>query len=107
MFTAYPGTRLYRECRENGWLDESREFHSYFASTNVKHPELSLRQLQRIRRTFGFRVFVKYDLKRAMMELADRNLINLPYYSRVRSLLLTRLIRRGELPAAASAARPH
>jgi len=96
IFTAYKGTELYEECRKKGWLDEGRRIDTLFLSTNVKHPNLRLRTLRRLRRTFGFWVFVTHAPARAMMELVDRNLITVPFYSKLRTLAVTRLLRRKE-----------
>jgi radical SAM superfamily enzyme YgiQ (UPF0313 family) len=92
IFTAYKGTKLYEVCRENGWLDEQKSLGSFYSSTNVKHPYLSIRQLKRIRKWFGFWVFIEYRPKRAVMELIDRHLTNFRFYSRFRTFLVTRLI---------------
>ncbi len=92
IFTAYQGTKLYEECKENGWLNEQRSSGSYFLTTNVKHPEFSLRKLKHIRKWFGFRVFIVYNPMRAIVELIDRHFINFRYYGRFRTFVVTRLI---------------
>ena len=92
IYTAYKGTKLYEVCRENGWLDEQRTLGSFYSSTNLKHPHLSLRKLKRMRKRFGFWVFIGYNPKRAIMELIDRYLISFKFYSRFRTFVITRLI---------------
>jgi radical SAM superfamily enzyme YgiQ (UPF0313 family) len=92
IFTAYKGTKLYEVCRKNGWLDEQRPLGSFYSSTNLKHPHLPLPKLKRMRKWFGFWVFIVYNPKRAIMELIDRYLITFKFYSRFRSFVITRLI---------------
>jgi anaerobic magnesium-protoporphyrin IX monomethyl ester cyclase len=94
LFTAFPGTELYELCREKGWLAGEGLYESYYRTSNVKHPNLSLRKLRLIRSVFGFLVFIKYRPKRAIVELIDRNLINFPYYSVVRSVLISKFLRK-------------
>lgn len=97
IFTAYKGTKLYDLCKENGWLDEEKSIGSYYSSTNVKHPYLSFQKLKYIRMWFGFWVFIVYDLKRAFMELIDQNLISFRFYSRFRTFLVTKIVKRSEI----------
>jgi radical SAM superfamily enzyme YgiQ (UPF0313 family) len=99
IFTAYQGTRLYELCREKGWLDTSKPLGSYYATTNVRYPKLPLRKLKHIRRWFGFWVFIGSRPTRALMELIDRRLINFAFYTRLRTLLVTKIIRPKEIVA--------
>jgi radical SAM superfamily enzyme YgiQ (UPF0313 family) len=92
IFTAYKGTKLYEVCKENGWLDEQRSLGSFYSSTNLKHPQIPIQKLKRMRKWFGFRVFIVYNPKRAIMELIDRHLITFKFYSRIRTFVITRLI---------------
>jgi radical SAM superfamily enzyme YgiQ (UPF0313 family) len=92
IFTAYKGTKLYEVCRDNGWLDDQRSLGSFYSSTNLKHPHLPIKKLKRMRKWFGFRVFIAYNPMRAIMELIDRYLITFKFYSRLRTFLVTRVI---------------
>ena len=96
IFAAYQGTAMYDKCKEQGILDESKPLHTYYNSSNVRHPDFTLDQLRRIRRWFGFRVFIAFNLKRAIIEMIDRHLININYYSKIRSFLITRVINKGK-----------
>jgi len=97
IFTAYKGTKLYETCKERGWLDEAKSMGSYYSSTNIKNPFLSFRKLKCLQRWFGFWVFIGYDPKRALIELIDRNLIRFKSYSKIRTFLITKGLRRSEV----------
>lgn len=94
VFTAFKGTTLYEECKEQGILDDSVPLNTYYRKSNVRHPYLSSRQLNRIRRWFGFRVFITYDIKRAFIEVFDRNFITNRTYVRIRSFFVSRFVKR-------------
>ncbi len=96
IFTAYKGTYLYDLCEKNGWLDKTITLNSYYSSTNVKHPTIPFSKLKRIRQYFGFNVFIKYNPKRAFIELIDRSLINFRYYSKLRSLYAVNVMRKSD-----------
>ncbi|TAK35119.1 MAG: radical SAM protein [Chloroflexota bacterium] len=91
IFTAYKGTDLYEQCKENGWLDESHGIESYSTTTNVKHPNFTVNELVWLRRTFGFRCFISHRPLRALADVFDRTMSSLPYYTRVRSFLISGL----------------
>lgn len=88
IFNAYKGTELYDVCKKNGWLAKDEAAESYFRSTNIKHPNFTLKQLVRIRNNFGFKVFWADKKKRAVMDIVDRNLAGVPYYTWLRSRLM-------------------
>ena len=90
IFSAYKGTELYDKCKKEGILDETRPLGTYYRYSNVKHPNFSSARLGWIRRWFGFRVFISFNVKKAFAHLIDRHLLNLPGYSRVRSILITK-----------------
>lgn len=92
IFTAYKGTEIYETCKKKGLLTDEIPSHSYYTGSNVKHPSLSARRLKHIRKWFGFYVFIKYDIKRAFIELFDRYFIMNRFYSRFRSLYANKVM---------------
>lgn len=87
IFNAFKGTELYDVCKKNGWLlDEDST--SYFQSTNVKHPNFTIKELKRIRDKFGFEVFKKTRPIRAYIDLFDKKFIKVPGYMFLRSKLI-------------------
>jgi len=89
IFNAYKGTELYLKCKKEGILDT--EVRSFWCSSNVRHPYLSLRKLQRLRKWFGFHVFIAYDTKKAFIDLIDCYFMNTLYYSRLKTLVSSML----------------
>ncbi len=87
IFNAYKGTELYDICKKNGWLINKTST-SYFQDTNVKHPNFTIKQLRRIRKSFGFKVFLPYNPIRAFIDLFDRSFSSFPYYTFVRSKII-------------------
>jgi radical SAM superfamily enzyme YgiQ (UPF0313 family) len=88
IFNAYKGTELYNLCEKDGLLIDEQAAESYFMSSNIKHPNFTLKQLIKIRNNFGFKVFFKFRKKRAIMDLVDRNLASVPHYTWLRSRLM-------------------
>lgn len=88
IFNAFKGTELYNVCEKNNWLIKGKASKSYFQDTNVRHPNFTINQLRRIRNSFGFKVFIKYNPLRAFIDLFDRNFSNLPYYTFFRSKII-------------------
>lgn len=84
LFNAYKGTELYLKCKKEGILDKAVSY--YWRSSNVRHPYLSLRKLQRLRKWFGFHVFIAYNPKKAFVDLIDSYFMNTLYYTRLRTL---------------------
>ncbi len=87
IFNAYKGTELHEQCKEKGWLRSDKGL-SYFQTSNINHPNFSLKQLKRIRDRFGFEVFRKESYKRAIIDLIDKTLIKNRLYQGVRSNLI-------------------
>ncbi|MHC4124857.1 MAG: B12-binding domain-containing radical SAM protein [Planctomycetota bacterium] len=96
LFTAYKGTALHEKCKKEGLLDESASLNNYFSSSNVRHPFVSRRRLNHIRKWFGFYVFIGYDIKRAFIELLDRHLITNRFYSRFRTFFMTKYLLKSD-----------
>ena len=88
IFNACKGTELYNLCERDGLLIDEQAAESYFMSSNIKHPNFTLKQLIKIRNNFGFKVFFKFRKKRAIMDLVDRNLASVPHYTWLRSRLM-------------------
>lgn len=87
IFNAYKGTELYEICRENGWLTKENP-HSYFQSSNVRHPNFTLKELKKIRDCFGFKVFRGRRPKRAYVDLLDKKMTKFPMYVFARAQLI-------------------
>jgi len=67
---------------------------SYFQSSNVIHPRFSVKELKKIRDSFGFEVYKKHNKKRAYIDLMDKKLNKVPLYTKLRSLLIENGIKR-------------
>jgi radical SAM superfamily enzyme YgiQ (UPF0313 family) len=92
IFTAYKGTELYEKCKNEGLLTDEIPSHSYYTGSNVNHPSFPAWRLRHLRKWFGFHVFIKYNIKRAFIELFDRYLIMNRFYSRFRSLYANKVM---------------
>ena len=93
IFNAFKGTELYEICLKKNWL--TKEYSkSYFQSTNVKHPNFTVNQLKKIRDRFGFEVYRFRDKKRAYIDLIDKKLAKIPFYTKLRSLLIEKGIKK-------------
>ncbi|MFA7707790.1 MAG: radical SAM protein, partial [Candidatus Pacearchaeota archaeon] len=93
IFNAFKGTELYNLCLEKNWLTNTYSA-SYFQSTNVRHPNFTVKQLKKIRDRFGFEVYKNKNKKRAYIDLIDKKLTKVPFYTRLRSLLIERGIKK-------------
>jgi radical SAM superfamily enzyme YgiQ (UPF0313 family) len=93
IFNAFKGTELYDLCLEKGWLSETYS-KSYFQSTNVKHSNFTIKQLKQIRDRFGFEVYKYKNKKRAYIDLFDKKMTKVPFYTRLRSLLIEKGIKK-------------
>ena len=93
IFNAYKGTWLYDYCDENNLL-KGISSESYFQSSNVIHPRFSVKELKKIRDSFGFEVYKKHNKKRAYIDLIDKKLTRVPLYTKLRSLLIENGIKR-------------
>ncbi len=87
IFNAYKGTELYDLCEKNGWLIKDIAAKSYFQSTNVKLPTVSIKQLKKIRDKFGFLVYKDSRPLRAYLDLFDKTFIKIPGYLKSRSFI--------------------
>lgn len=87
IFNAYKGTEVYEFCKEKGWLQNIRG-RSYFQTSNLKHPNFSLRELKTIRDDFGYHVFKRRNLKRAFIDRIDKRLLKVRPYQQIRSFLI-------------------
>jgi len=87
IFNAFKGTELYDLCLKNNWLINIYPT-SYFQSTNVKHPNFTIKQLKKIRDRFGFEVYKNTNKKRAYIDLIDKKIIKIPFYAKIRSTLI-------------------
>jgi hypothetical protein len=93
IFNAFKGTELYELCLKKHWLTQKYS-KSYFQSTNVKHPNFTIKQLKKIRDRFGFEVYKHKNKKRAYIDLIDKKLTKLPFYTKVRSFLIGKGIKK-------------
>jgi radical SAM superfamily enzyme YgiQ (UPF0313 family) len=93
IFNAYKGTELYDICKNKGWLIENNSS-SYFQSSNVKHPNFTVKELKKIRDSFGFQVFKHTNTKRAYIDLVDKKLAKVPFYSKARSFLIEKGVKK-------------
>ncbi len=87
IFNAYKGTGLYKLCEKNNWIIKDIAAESYFQSTNIKLPTISIRQLKKIRDRFGFEVYKDTRPLRAYLDLFDKTFIKIPFYLKLRSLI--------------------
>src|SRR3989338_877697 len=87
IFNAYKGTELYKICKENGWLKEEITKDSYFQSSNVNHPNFTIKELKFIRDTFGAQVYRKERKLRATLDIIDKTLSKYPFFYQIRSFL--------------------
>jgi len=87
IFNAYKGTELYTLCEKNNWLIKDKTAKSYFQSTNIKLPTISIKELKKIRDRFGFEVYKESRPIRAYLDLFDKSFIKIPGYLKARSLI--------------------
>lgn len=90
IFNAFKGTKIYEICEKKDWLRD-KYGKSYFRDSNIKHPNFSLLELQKIRNSFGFKVFFPYKPLRAVIDLIDRNLSKINFYIFIRSKIIDKL----------------
>jgi len=93
IFNAFKGTELYNLCIKNNWLKNTYST-SYFQSTNVNHPNFTIKRLKKIRDQFGFEVYKKTNKKRAYIDLIDKKLTKIPLYTKIRSMLIEKGIKK-------------
>ncbi len=93
IFNAFKGTQLYNLCLEKNWLT-NKASSSYFQSTNIKHPNFNLKELKKIRDEFGYQVYRKTNKKRAYIDLIDKKLTKIPFYTKLRSRLIKQGIKK-------------
>jgi radical SAM superfamily enzyme YgiQ (UPF0313 family) len=93
IFNAFKGTELYDLCLEKNWITKQYS-KSYFQSTNIKHPEFTIKQLKKIRDRFGFEVYKIKNKKRAYIDLIDKKLTKMLFYTRLRSFLIEKGFKR-------------
>jgi len=93
IFNAFKGTELYDLCLKQNWLTKKYS-KSYFQSTNVKHPNFTTKQLKKIRDRFGFEVYKNKNKKRAIVDLIDKKLSKIPFYTKIRSFLIEKGIKK-------------
>ena len=93
IFNAFKGTKLYELCLKNGWLSDTYST-SYFQSSNIKHPNFTIKQLKKIRDSFGYQVYKYSDKKRAFIDLMDKKLTKFPIYTKLRSKLIEKGVKK-------------
>ncbi|MAG77920.1 hypothetical protein CL616_00995 [archaeon] len=93
IFNAFKGTELYDLCKKNNWLKEKNSS-SYFQSTNVIHPNFTIKKLKKLRDHFGYNIFKQTSKKRAYIDLIDKKLTKIPLYTRLRSKLIEKGIKK-------------
>lgn len=93
IFNAFKGTQLYGLCLEKNWITNTYSS-SYFQSTNVRNPNFTIKQLKKIRDSFGFEVYRKTNKRRAYIDLIDKKLMKIPFYTKLRSILIEKGIKK-------------
>lgn len=93
IFNAFKGTELYDYC-ENNHLLLNENSTSYFQSSNVIHPNFTIKQLKNIRDSFGFHVYKKTRMKRAFVDLIDKKFAKYKTYHKLRSFLIEKGIKK-------------
>ncbi len=86
IFNAFKGTEIYDFCKRNNLLKDIPK--DYFMESNIK-TNFTNKQLKRIRDSFGFKVYIKNKPLRAIIDLIDKKLYNMPYYALLRSKLIS------------------
>ena len=84
---------MYEVCQKHNWLRADRGL-SYFQSSNIQHPNFSLKELKNIRDYFGYEVFKEYNYKRALIDLVDKSLLKSRLYQNLRSFLIRQGIKK-------------
>ncbi len=87
IFNAYKGTEIHDICKKNGWLAQDNGL-AYFQTSNIRHPDFTLKELKKIRDSFGYQVFREYKPKRAIIDLIDKKMLTNKYYQKCRSYLI-------------------
>jgi anaerobic magnesium-protoporphyrin IX monomethyl ester cyclase len=87
IFNAFERTDLHDLCKRNGWLKSSNGM-AIFKTSNVKHPNFTIKELKKMRDRFGYEVFKAYNYKRALIDLIDKTLANHKLYVKFRSFLI-------------------
>jgi radical SAM superfamily enzyme YgiQ (UPF0313 family) len=93
IFNAFERTELHDICKQNGWLSSSNGL-AIFRTSNVKHPNFTLKKLRKMRNRFGYEVFKVYNYKRALIDIMDKILTKYPIYVKIRSLLIKQGIKK-------------
>lgn len=93
IFNAFKGTELYDLCLKKNWLTKKYS-NSYFQSSNMVHPNFTLKQLKKIRDRFGFEIYKHKNKKRAYIDLLDKKLTKLPLYAKTRSFLIAKGVKK-------------
>ncbi len=93
IFNAYEGTEIHELCKKNGWLRDDLG-QAYFQTSNIRHPEFSLRELKKIRDDFSYSVFKAYNYKRAIIDRLDKKLLKNRLYQSFRSFLIRQGIKK-------------
>jgi radical SAM superfamily enzyme YgiQ (UPF0313 family) len=93
IFNAYKGTEIYELCKSKGWLRNENGM-GYFQTSNVLHPNFTLKELKIIRDRFGYLVFKNLSLKRAIIDLIDKKMLTFRAYQRCRSYMIKHGIKK-------------
>ena len=69
IFEPYPGTKLYEICRQERFIDPAREETEFVGRTDtvLNMPQFPRQEILRCFRRFGYEVYRKHSLKKAMM----------------------------------------
>jgi radical SAM superfamily enzyme YgiQ (UPF0313 family) len=75
IFQPYPGSELYKRTMEKGWISQKRvEEWAYGSIMNYDH--ISAKEIKKIRDSFPFNVYIKINMKKAIMKLIQGKLYN-------------------------------
>lgn len=93
IFNAYKGTEIYELCKNKGWLRHENGM-GYFQTSNINHPNFTIQELKTIRNRFGYLVFKNQSLKRAIIDLVDKKMLNFRAYQHCRSYMIKHGIKK-------------
>ena len=75
IFQPYPGSELYKRTMEKGWISQKRvEEWAYGSIMNYDH--ISAKEIKKIRDSFPFNVYIRNNLKKAIMKLIQGKFYN-------------------------------
>jgi radical SAM superfamily enzyme YgiQ (UPF0313 family) len=69
IFDPYPGTRLYDECKENGYLSQERQQEKFIPRTDtvLELPSFPRKEIRKCYRNFAFNVYKRHSITKAVL----------------------------------------